>query len=132
MSILLPVCQLIEDISGAIVVTTPQDVAILDARKGVLFAKMLDIPFIGIIENMSGLICPHCHHNIDLFKKGGGERLAEEMRVTFLGRIPLEPEIVALSDEGKPFVHFRKDTETANTVEKIIEEMNQSLREKMH
>jgi ATP-binding protein involved in chromosome partitioning len=128
----LSVCQLIEDISGAIVVTTPQDVAILDSKKGILFAKMLDVPFIGVIENMSGLICPHCQEKIDLFKSGGGKKIAAELDVTFLGKIPIEPEIVQLSDEGKPFVYYRKDTETAKIIEEIINKMDKALGKKVH
>ena len=124
----LSVCQLIPDINGAIVVTTPQDVAILDSRKSILFAKELKIPFIGIIENMSGFMCPHCKKEIDLFGTGGGEKSAQDLNVPFLGRIPIEPEIVKLGDSGQPFVYFRKETLTANImhgiISKIIEYLN--------
>ena len=116
----LSVCQLIPDINGAIVVTTPQDVAILDSRKSVLFAKELKVPLIGIIENMSGFICPHCKKEIDLFGIGGGEKSAQDLNVPFLGRIPIEPEIVKLSDSGQPFVHFKKETQTAKIMDEII------------
>jgi len=124
----LSVCQLIPDINGAIVVTTPQDVAILDSRKSILFAKELKIPFIGIIENMSGFMCPHCKKEIDLFGTGGGEKSAQDLNVPFLGRIPIEPEIVKLGDSGQPFVYFRKETLTASIMDgiisKIIEHLN--------
>ena len=116
----LSVCQLIPDINGAIIVTTPQEVAILDARKSVLFAKELKVPFIGIIENMSGFVCPHCKKEIDLFGFGGGENSARDLNVSFLGRIPVEPEIVKLGDLGKPFIHFRNGTPTANIMIKIV------------
>ena len=72
----LSVCQLIPELDGAIVVTTPQDVAILDSRKSVLFAKQLKIPVLGIIENMGRFTCPHCGKEIDLFGTGGGEKTA--------------------------------------------------------
>jgi Mrp family chromosome partitioning ATPase len=85
-------------------VTTPQDVALLDAQKAILFAKDSDVPVLGIIENMSTLTCPHCKEEIDVFKSGGGERIAAKMNVPFLGKIPLDPEIVSKCDEGKPFV----------------------------
>ncbi|HUU50696.1 MAG TPA: Mrp/NBP35 family ATP-binding protein [Nitrospinota bacterium] len=128
----LSICQLISDINGAIIVTTPQDVAILDSRKGVLFAKKLNIPFIGVIENMSGLVCPYCQKSIDLFKTGGGQKIANDLEVSFLGKIPIEPDIVKLSDEGKPFIYFRKKTETAKVFEEIIDKMENSLTLKVH
>lgn len=84
------------------VVTTPQDVAILDARKCVGFARELSIPVIGIVENMSVFTCPHCEGEVALFKKGGGERAASELGVPFLGNIPFEPEMVELADRGTP------------------------------
>ena len=88
----LTIAQLLEDADGAIIVTTPQDVALLDSRKSVTFAQALKLPVLGIVENMSGLICPHCHNTIDLFKVGGGERAAEQMGVPFLGRDPVGPQ----------------------------------------
>lgn len=119
----LSVCQLISDIDGAIIVTTPQDVAILDSRKTVLFAQTLKVKVIGIIENMSGFICPHCGERTDLFKSGGGEKSAKELKVPFLGRIPIEPGIVASGDSGKPFINSTKDTETNRVMERIIKEI---------
>ena len=119
----LSVCQLISDIDGAIIVTTPQDVAILDSRKTVLFAQTLKVKVIGIIENMSGFICPHCRERTDLFKSGGGEKSAKELKVPFLGRIPIEPGIVASGDSGKPFINSTKDTETNRVMERITKEI---------
>ncbi len=97
----LSVAQLIPDLNGAVVVTTPQEVAVLDSRKSIQFAKKLNIPYIGVIENMSGFICPHCGKEINLFKKGGGIKAAEELHVDFLGDIPFELDMVELSDNGK-------------------------------
>jgi len=102
----LSVCQLIPGASGIIIVTTPQDVSVLDARKSVLFASQINIPVAGIIENMSGFVCPHCHAETDIFKKGGGERAAQELNVPFLGRVPFQPEFVEFGDKGTPFVSF--------------------------
>ena len=116
----LSVCQLIPDINGAIIVTTPQDVAILDSRKSVGFAKQLKIPFVGIIENMSGFICPHCKKDIDLFGRGGGEKAALDLAVPFLGSIPVEPDMVKSGDSGQPFIYFRKGTPTAEIMGEII------------
>ena len=101
----LSIAQLIKDIDGVIVVTTPQEVALLDSRKAVNFARKLNVPVLGIMENMSGFVCPHCGKSTDLFKTGGGEKAAREMKVAFLGKVPFEPEIVSSGDEGKPFIH---------------------------
>ena len=116
----LSVCQLIPDINGAIVVTTPQDVAILDSRKSILFAKELKVPIVGIIENMSGFICPHCKKEINLFGVGGGEKSAHDLGVPFLGRIPVEPEMVKFGDSGQPFISFNKDAQTAKVMDEML------------
>ena len=100
----LSVAHLIQNVDGAIIVTTPQDVALLDSRKAVNFSRLLNIPVLGIVENMSGMVCPHCSEKIDLFKVGGGERAALELGVPFLGRIPIDPMMVISCDAGTPFV----------------------------
>jgi len=119
----LSVCQLILDIDGAVIVTTPQDVAVLDSRKCVGFARQLKIPFLGIIENMSGFTCPHCGKKIDLFGKGGGEKAARDLEVPFLGSIPVESDMVKSGDSGQPFIHFRKGTPTAKIMGEIIDKI---------
>ncbi|GAB4112172.1 MAG: Mrp/NBP35 family ATP-binding protein [Candidatus Caldatribacteriota bacterium] len=123
----LSICQLIPELEGGIIVTTPQKIALLDSRKCVNFLKNLKIPILGIIENMSGLKCPHCGNIIDLFKKGGGEKAAREFEVSFLGRIPLDINIVNSSDEGIPFILKFKNSETAqvfsNMVELVLKQM---------
>jgi len=124
----LSVCQLIPDINGAIVVTTPQDVAIMDSRKSALFAKELNVPIAGIIENMSGFVCPHCQNRIDLFKSDGGKKVATDLNLPFLGSIPIEFEMVELGDSGKPYVYFRKGSEVARKFEEIIQKILNFLR----
>ena len=119
----LSTCQLIPRVSGVIIVTTPQDVAILDSTKAVHFARELKVPVIGVVENMAGFICPYCKKEIDLFKIGGGEKSANDLDVPFLGRIPIEPEMVKAGDSGKPYIHFNKDTETAKTIKQIEEKI---------
>ena len=123
----LSVCQLIPDVDGAIIVTTPQDVAVLDSRKSVGFAKRLKIPVTGIIENMSGFICPHCKKEIDLFGRGGGEKAALDLAVPFLGRIPIEPDMVKSGDSGRPLIHFSKGTPTAKVMDGITDKINVML-----
>ena len=100
----LSVAHLIKNVDGAIIVTTPQDVALLDSRKAVNFSRLIGVPILGIVENMSGMLCPHCGERIDLFKVGGGEKAARELGVPFLGHIPIEPKMVISCDAGTPFV----------------------------
>jgi Mrp family chromosome partitioning ATPase len=100
----LSVAQLLPEGAWAVIVTTPQEVALLDSRKAVRFAEALKMRVAGIVENMAGLACPHCGKEIDLFKMGGGERAAAELGVPFLGRIPIDPEIVTTGDAGKAYM----------------------------
>ena len=89
-------------ITGAIVVTTPSDVSLEDARKAVHMFHQVKVPILGIVENMSYLICPHCNERIDVFSHGGGRRTAAEMKVHFLAELPLNPEVRVGGDTGKP------------------------------
>jgi ATP-binding protein involved in chromosome partitioning len=116
----LSVAQLIPA-TGAVIVTTPQEVSLMDSRKAVNFARVLKLQIYGIIENMSGLSCPHCGKAIDLFKTGGGERMARELGVPFLGSIPIDPQIVQLADDGKPFVTHSPDSPAAKAFGAIVD-----------
>lgn len=89
-------------VTGAVVVTTPSDVSLEDARKAVHMFSQVKVPILGIVENMSYLDCPHCHQRIDVFSHGGGRRTAQEMQVNFLGELPLSPEVRVGGDTGKP------------------------------
>lgn len=124
----LSIAQNIPDADGGIVVTTPQDVALLDSRKAINFVRALQIPVLGVIENMSGLICPHCGKEIDLFKTGGGEKAAKDMNVSFLGRIPIDPKIVETGDSGVPVVMSYSDSEGAKAFSKIVKKIEDILR----
>jgi ATP-binding protein involved in chromosome partitioning len=97
----LSVCQLVPGLDGAIVVATPQDVALADVEKSIVFCGQVRTRVIGVVENMSGFTCPHCGKTLDIFKTGGAERLARDMGVPFLARIPMVPEIVEACDEGR-------------------------------
>ncbi len=119
----LSVCQLIPGLTGVIVVTTPQEVALLDARKSVSFAKKINVPVTGIVENMSGLDCPHCHKAIDLFKKGGGKKLAEQQEVPFLGAIPMCVDFVCHGDRGVPFVLLEQQGPAAKAFLEIVDKI---------
>ena len=89
-------------VTGAVVVTTPSDVSLEDARKAVHMFNQVKVPILGIVENMSYLVCPHCQERVDVFSTGGGERTAREMKVNFLGALPLDPAVRAGGDTGKP------------------------------
>jgi ATP-binding protein involved in chromosome partitioning len=119
----LTIAQLMPEADGAVVVTTPQEVALLDSRKSVTFARSLKMPVLGMVENMSGLICPHCGKEIDLFKMGGGEKAAHEMGVPFLGRIPIDPGVVDSGDDGKPIVLSKRDSPASKAFEEIVDKL---------
>jgi ATP-binding protein involved in chromosome partitioning len=97
-------------ITGAIVVTTPSDVSLEDARKAVHMFYQVKVPILGIVENMSYLICPHCQERIDVFSRGGGRRTAQQMDVHFLGELPLNPDVRIGGDTGRPIV-LREDSD---------------------
>jgi ATP-binding protein involved in chromosome partitioning len=91
-------------LSGGVIVTTPQDVALIDVRRGVQMFRKLNVPVLGVVENMSYLVCPHCNGEVDIFSRGGGKRMSEKFNVPFLGEIPIDPEIRKGGDEGSPIV----------------------------
>jgi len=128
----LSVAQLIPESDGAVIVTTPQDLSLQDVRKSINFCRHLKIPVLGVIENMSGLVCPHCQKMIEVFKSGGGETMAKEMGVPFLGRIPMDPQIVGGSDEGKPFVYHHRETESAQAFIRAIQPVFRLQESKKH
>ena len=124
----LTIAQLIPKADGSIIVTTPQDVALLDSRKTVVFSENLQVPVLGIVENMAGLPCPHCGEEINLFKVGGGEKAAKELKVPFLGRIPIDPEVVSTGDEGMPIVAADPDSSAAKAFNDIVEKIVKSMK----
>jgi Mrp family chromosome partitioning ATPase len=116
----LSVIQLIEGLDGAVVVTTPQDISIIDVRRSIKFCRAVKTPVLGVIENMSGFVCPHCGKTTDIFKSGGGENMAKEMKVPFLGRIPLDPRIAQACDQGTPYVQALADSPSARAFAEAI------------
>lgn len=113
------IAQLLGKPLWILVVTTPQKVALLDSRKAVIFSKTLDTEVLGILENMSGLECQKCRETINLFKSGGGEKAAEELGVPFLGRIPIDPQIVSSGDAGVPIVFADPDSLASKAFEQV-------------
>ena len=119
----LTIAQLIPGIDGAVIVTTPQEVALLSVRKSIRFARALNVPIIGMIENMSGFTCPHCSAEIDLFGPGGGQKAAQEMNVTLLGKIPYDLKIVEGGDSGKAFIPECASARTAMSWISIVKKV---------
>ncbi|KAL7701873.1 nucleotide binding protein-like protein [Lotmaria passim] len=113
----LTLCEVLRDFhpAGAVVVTTPQDVSTDDVKKELSFCHKLELRCLGIVENMSGFVCPYCAHCTDIFSKGGGRRLAEMYEVAFLGAIPIDPNLSLAEDQGRAFV----TAEPSQTVEAI-------------
>ena len=126
----LSVAQLIPYSDGAVIVTTPQDVALVSVRKSINFVKKMNMPIVGIIENMSGFNCPHCNKSIDIFKSGGGLKASKDFRVPFLGKVPLDAQIVETGDSGEPFVVKNKDSDTTKAFVEIVENIEKIVNKK--
>jgi len=116
----LSVAQLLEQGTGAVIVTTPQQLAIVDVRKAITFCRSLNMPVLGVIENMSGFVCPKCGEKTPIFGSGGAERMAEEMNVPFLGSIPFDPKLVESGDAGQPFMQLHSEGEAAKAFAEAV------------
>ena len=103
----------------AVIVTTPQEVSVMDAERAINMAKKLEIPFIGVVENMAGFVCPHCSAVVEIFGVGGGKKLANDFNVPFLGSIPIDIDTRILSDKGKPIVLEKPNCEVTTTFKSI-------------
>lgn len=119
----LSIAQLSPNVRGAVIVTTPQDVAVMDAMRAAKFIEKLDLPVLGVIENMSGMVCPHCGDVINLFSIGGGKSAAEQLGVPFLGAIPLDPAMVKAGDEGRPYILSHANSPTGKAVDLVMENL---------
>lgn len=124
----LSVIQLINDVTGCVIVSTPQDVALLDVRKSINFAAKLNLPVIGLVENMTGFVCSHCGKTTEIFKSGGVDKAAADFGVEVLGKIPLDPNVVEAGDSGKAHVYHYGNTvsgKAMNTIgERVLEKIN--------
>jgi len=123
----LSVLQLIPDLTGAIIVTTPQEVSVLDSQKAVNMMKNMKLRVLGVVENMSGLVCPHCKESINIFSLGGGRRMAEEMDVPFLGAIPIDPEVCESGERGEAFME--RDTPAGRSFQQIVNKLLEAVQE---
>jgi MinD superfamily P-loop ATPase len=122
----MTVAHTIKD-AKALVVTTPQKIALADVRKSINFCKHVSMKIVGIVENMSGFICPHCDKQVDIFKTGGGEQLATEFSVPFLGRIPVDPRVVIAGDDGKPYLSSGVTSPAVQAFEAFLAKVEKEL-----
>ncbi|MHA1377931.1 MAG: Mrp/NBP35 family ATP-binding protein [Candidatus Helarchaeota archaeon] len=122
--------SVLQHLKGAhvIIVTTPQEVALLDSRKAVNMAKQMGVDVLGILENMSGLTCPKCGEVIYLFGKGGGEKAAKDLNVPYLGAIPIDPKIREEEDKGEPYIVKHADSEAAKAFDAVVKKIKEILK----
>ncbi len=126
----LSVMQLLPNMDGVVIVTIPSEVSQLVVKKAVTFARRLNVPIIGIVENMSGFVCPKCGENIDIFKAGGGEKIAADLDIPFLGKIPIDPEICKDSDKGSPFVIEHAQSQASKVFMEVVGKVEDFLEKK--
>jgi len=124
----LSVMQLIPEMDGVVIVTIPSEVSQIVVKKAVTFARQLNVPVIGIVENMSGFVCPKCGSEIDIFKIGGGKKIAEDLSIPFLGSIPIDPEICRDSDKGMPFIIEHSSSPATKAFMEIVKKIENFLK----
>jgi ATP-binding protein involved in chromosome partitioning len=123
----LSIMQLIPDMDGVVIVTIPSEVSQIVVKKAVTFARQLGVPVIGIVENMSGFVCPKCGAEVNIFKIGGGRKIAEDLGVQFLGSIPIDPEICIDSDDGEPFIVRHPESPATKAFMEIVKKIEEYL-----
>jgi len=111
----------------AVVVTTPQAVALADVRKSINFCKVVEMPIVGVVENMSGFVCPHCSETVDIFSSGGGEETARDFELPFLGRVPMDPRVVMAGDSGVPYLSADEETPAVKAFDAVVTAIEQRL-----
>ena len=126
----LSIAQLLPEIDGVIIVTMPSELSRAVVKKAITFAQRLGMPIIGVVENMSGFVCPTCGDKIDIFQSGGGKKLAKEADVPFLGNIPIEPKVSMSSDKGSPFVIDDAISPAAKAFIEIVKNVEAYLQER--
>jgi len=126
----LSIMQLIPEMDGVVIVTIASEVSQIVVKKAVTFSRKLAIPVIGVIENMSGFVCPKCGVGTDIFKVGGGKKIADDLSVPFLGSIPLDPEICRDSDNGMPFITEHVNSSATKAFTEIVKKIERFLEQK--
>ncbi|MGA2027140.1 MAG: P-loop NTPase, partial [Syntrophobacteraceae bacterium] len=125
----ISISRLIPD-AKALIVATPQEVALADVRKSINFCRKVEMEILGLVENMSGLFCPHCNLFIPIFQTGGGRRTSDAMKVDFLGQLPFDPKVVEGGDSGKPVLNGGEDTPFVRAVWEFVEAVLKNLGER--
>jgi len=126
----LSIMQLLPEMDGVVIVTIPSEVSQIVVKKAVTFSRKLNIPVIGILENMSGFVCPKCGAEINIFKAGGGKKIAKDLMIPFLGGIPIDPEICEASDKGVPFIVEHMNSPATKAFMKIVKKIETFLKTK--
>jgi ATP-binding protein involved in chromosome partitioning len=126
----LSIMQLLPEMDGVVIVTIPSEVSQIVVKKAVTFSRKLNIPVIGIVENMSGFVCPKCGAEINIFKAGGGKKIAKDLMIPFLGGIPIDPEICEASDKGVPFIVEHMNSPATKAFMKIVKKIEAFLKTK--
>jgi ATP-binding protein involved in chromosome partitioning len=124
----LSIAQLLPEMDGVVIVTMPTGLSSSVVKKAITFAERLNMPIIGVVENMSGFVCPHCGKKTEIFQSGGGKKMAHEAGVPFLGSIPIDPTVGVDSDKGNPFVIKHKDSTAAKAFTEIVEKIKNYLK----
>jgi ATP-binding protein involved in chromosome partitioning len=124
----LSTAQLLPEMDGVIIVTIPSEVSQVVVKKAVAFARRLGMPIIGVVENMSGFVCPHCGSKIDIFQGGGGKRMADDLGIPFIGSIPIDQKISQASDKGIPFIVEDPDSPASKAFMEIAEKVEAYLK----
>ena len=123
----LTIAQFLPEMDGVIVVTMPSELSSTIVKKAITFALRLNMPIIGVVENMSGFVCPHCGTKTEIFQSGGGRKIADETGVAFLGSIPIDPKVGVASDQGKPFIIAHEDSAAAKAFTEIVDQVESYL-----
>ena len=116
----LSIAQLLPEMDGVVIVTMPSELSRAVVRKAITFAERMGMPIVGVVENFSGYVCPSCGEEVDIFQAGSGKRMAEEARVPFLGKIPIDPKVSGASDRGVPFVIEQPDSPASKAFAEIV------------
>ena len=125
---ILSILQSIPDLDGVVIVSTPQEVAVLDARRAIQLVEKMGVPILGIVENMAEFICPKCGESYKIFGEGAAKTAADEYGVDHLGTLPLDPRVIALSDKGKPFVIEDPNSDAAKSFKMLVDRLAQKVK----
>jgi ATP-binding protein involved in chromosome partitioning len=126
----LTIAQFLPEMDGVVIVTMPSELSSAIVKKAITFALRLNMPIIGVVENMSGFVCPHCGQKTDIFPAGGGRKMAEEEGVAFLGSIPIDPTVGVDTDQGKPFVIEHADSAAAKAFAEVVTKVDSYIQKR--